>query len=239
MALRLPALCGTPTRTEAQQVVNMSIAQQNETTKKLTPLTKQRRDFFSNHEGIEKLGLHHATTILRSFRGPKTGQKFKKYQMHQLFAKKPLDLKSSSKPSHPTLKGLLRKHTNDDSEKFYSKTGQLPRPDLDTPHLTIYQRRISSVCCYAARPPSGSRDRGRATQHLFCRFNPNAGQQHPFNGFFPDRWRFLRYKESRDFHGYKFLSCPSRWIQDNPRNPQYLHHMTLFTPSGGGQVKWV
>ncbi|MBF0583367.1 MAG: hypothetical protein HQL80_03930 [Magnetococcales bacterium] len=64
MALRLPALCGTPTRTEAQQVAGMSIAQQNEFAEKLTSLTKQRRDVFSNHEGIEKLGLHHASNHL-------------------------------------------------------------------------------------------------------------------------------------------------------------------------------
>ncbi len=61
MALRLPALCGTITRTEAQQVIEMSVAQQNEFTEKLTSLTKQRREVFSNHQCIEKLGLNHAT----------------------------------------------------------------------------------------------------------------------------------------------------------------------------------
>ena len=60
MALRIPALCGTPTRAEAQQVVEMSVAQQNEFTDNLTSLAKQRREVFSNHESLEKLGLDHA-----------------------------------------------------------------------------------------------------------------------------------------------------------------------------------
>ena len=60
MALRLPALCGFPSRTEAQQVVEMSVVQQNEFTEKLTSLEKQRREVFSNHACLEKLGLNHA-----------------------------------------------------------------------------------------------------------------------------------------------------------------------------------
>ncbi len=60
MALRLPALCGTPTRAEAQQVVEMSVAQQNEITENLTSLTKQRREVFSSPECLEKLGQNHA-----------------------------------------------------------------------------------------------------------------------------------------------------------------------------------
>ena len=60
MALRLPALCSIPTRAEAQQVVEMSVAQQAEVTEKLTSLEKQRRNVFSNHEDIEKLCLNHA-----------------------------------------------------------------------------------------------------------------------------------------------------------------------------------
>ena len=71
MALRLPALCGIPTRAEAQQVVGMSTAQQNEFTEKLTSLTKQRRDVFSNHEGIEKLGLNHANNHIELIPGTK------------------------------------------------------------------------------------------------------------------------------------------------------------------------
>ena len=60
MALRLPAICGVPTRAEAQQIVKMSVAQQNELTGRLTSLTKQRREVFSNPESLEKLGTDHA-----------------------------------------------------------------------------------------------------------------------------------------------------------------------------------
>ncbi|MBF0186101.1 MAG: hypothetical protein HQM06_17165 [Magnetococcales bacterium] len=78
MALRLPALCGIPTRTEAQQVVDMSTAQQNEFTEKLTSLTKQRRDVFSNHEGIEKLGLYQANNRLEIIPGAKNRSNIQK-----------------------------------------------------------------------------------------------------------------------------------------------------------------
>lgn len=78
MALRLPALCGIPTRTEAQQVVEMSVAQQNEFTEKLTSLTKQRRDVFSNHEGIEKLGLYQADNRLELIPGAKNRSNIQK-----------------------------------------------------------------------------------------------------------------------------------------------------------------
>ena len=78
MALRLPALCGIPTRTEAQQVVEMSVAQQNEFTEKLTSLTKQRRDVFSNYEGIEKLGLHHASNHIELIPGAKNRSNIQK-----------------------------------------------------------------------------------------------------------------------------------------------------------------
>lgn len=44
IAMRLPALCGTPTRAEAQQVLEISVAQQQAFTGQLTSLTKQRRE---------------------------------------------------------------------------------------------------------------------------------------------------------------------------------------------------
>ena len=74
----MPALCGIPTRTEAQQVVEMSTAQQNEFTEKLTSLTKQRRDVFTNHEGIEELGLHHASNHLELIPGAKNRSNIQK-----------------------------------------------------------------------------------------------------------------------------------------------------------------
>ena len=78
MALRLPALCGIPTRAEAQQVVEMSVAQQAEVTEKLTSLEKQRRDVFLNHEGIEKLGLNHANNHVELIPGAKNRSNIQK-----------------------------------------------------------------------------------------------------------------------------------------------------------------
>src|SRR5205807_2509004 len=43
IALHLPALCGLPTREEAEQVLQVSVASPHEVTAQFTPLTKQRR----------------------------------------------------------------------------------------------------------------------------------------------------------------------------------------------------
>jgi hypothetical protein len=56
MALRLPALCGTPTREEAQQVLEISVAEQQELTSRFISLTKQRREVLPNPEALESLG---------------------------------------------------------------------------------------------------------------------------------------------------------------------------------------
>jgi hypothetical protein len=55
IALRLPALCGTPTRAEAQQVLAIRVAQQTELTGQLLSLTKQRREVLSHHGDLETL----------------------------------------------------------------------------------------------------------------------------------------------------------------------------------------
>ena len=60
IALRLPALCGTPTRAEAQQVLEIGVAQQQALTGQLTSLTKQRREVLPYPDGLERLGLEQA-----------------------------------------------------------------------------------------------------------------------------------------------------------------------------------
>src|SRR5438128_4101922 len=57
IALRLPALCGTPTREEAKQVLEVSVAEQQEITGRFTSLTKQRREVLPNPNALESLGL--------------------------------------------------------------------------------------------------------------------------------------------------------------------------------------
>jgi hypothetical protein len=56
IALRLPALCGAPTREEAKQVVGISVARQREMTATYTSLTKQRREVLGQGKTLESLG---------------------------------------------------------------------------------------------------------------------------------------------------------------------------------------
>jgi hypothetical protein len=58
MALRLPALCGVPTREEAAQVLEVSVARQHDLTRRVTAWTKQRREGLSHPERLERVGLH-------------------------------------------------------------------------------------------------------------------------------------------------------------------------------------
>jgi hypothetical protein len=55
MALRLPALCGVPTREEAKQVLTVSVARQQEITGQFISLTKQRREVLGHPERLESL----------------------------------------------------------------------------------------------------------------------------------------------------------------------------------------
>ena len=56
MALRLPAFCGRPTREEAEQVLEVSVARQQAFTATFTSLTKQRREVLTHPERLESLG---------------------------------------------------------------------------------------------------------------------------------------------------------------------------------------
>jgi hypothetical protein len=55
IALRLPAFCGLPTRQEAEQVLEVSVARQHEFTAAFTSLTQQRREVLSHPERLESL----------------------------------------------------------------------------------------------------------------------------------------------------------------------------------------
>ena len=56
LALRLPALCGAPTREEAAQVLGIRVARQREITGQYTSLTKQRREVLGHGKALESLG---------------------------------------------------------------------------------------------------------------------------------------------------------------------------------------
>jgi hypothetical protein len=56
MALRIPALCGLPTPEEAQQVLEITVAQQKALTDGVSSLTKQRRQMRAEPHALEQLG---------------------------------------------------------------------------------------------------------------------------------------------------------------------------------------
>src|SRR5712691_8911709 len=71
MALRLPALCGAPTREEAEQVVGMSVARQHAITGQLTSLTKQRREVLGHRKELESLGRSQGEPYVELMPSPK------------------------------------------------------------------------------------------------------------------------------------------------------------------------
>jgi hypothetical protein len=67
IALRLPAFCGLPTREEAEQVLQVSVARQQERTGQVISLSKQRRQVLGNSKRLESLhttpGVPHVELI--------------------------------------------------------------------------------------------------------------------------------------------------------------------------------
>jgi hypothetical protein len=57
IALRLPACCGLPTREEAEQVLDVSVARPQEVTGPIISLTKQRREVLGHPERLERLRI--------------------------------------------------------------------------------------------------------------------------------------------------------------------------------------
>jgi hypothetical protein len=56
MALRIPALCGVPTLEEAQQVLAITVNQQQALSDGVASLTKQRRQMRAEPHHLEQLG---------------------------------------------------------------------------------------------------------------------------------------------------------------------------------------
>jgi hypothetical protein len=71
IALRLPALCGAPTREEAEQVGGISVARQHEMTEAFTSLTKQRREVLGHVQDLESLGQNQGAPHVELLPGPK------------------------------------------------------------------------------------------------------------------------------------------------------------------------
>lgn len=71
IALRLPAFCGRPTREEAEQVLEVSVARQQAFTATFTSLTKQRREMLTHPERLESLGEQPYTGHVELLPSPK------------------------------------------------------------------------------------------------------------------------------------------------------------------------
>jgi hypothetical protein len=71
IALRLPAFCGAPTREEAEQVLAVSVARQQELTAQFTSLTQQRREVLGRPERLESLGRTQGTPHVELLPSPK------------------------------------------------------------------------------------------------------------------------------------------------------------------------
>ena len=71
MALRLPALCGLPTREEAEQVLDVSVARPQEVPGQVISLTKQRREVLAHPARLERLSLTQGTPHVELIASPK------------------------------------------------------------------------------------------------------------------------------------------------------------------------
>lgn len=72
IALRLPALCGAATREEAEQVLEVSVARQQEVSAPLISLTKQRREVLGHPERLERLSEHQGAVQVELMPSPKS-----------------------------------------------------------------------------------------------------------------------------------------------------------------------
>jgi hypothetical protein len=70
-ALRLPALCGLPTREEAEQVLEVSVARQQALTAPVSSLTTQRREVLGHPERLDRLSLDRANPHVARIARPK------------------------------------------------------------------------------------------------------------------------------------------------------------------------
>lgn len=78
MALRLPALCGVPTREEAERVLDVSVARQREVTGQVISLTQQRREVLGHPERLESLSLDQAIPPVELIPSPKNRANYQK-----------------------------------------------------------------------------------------------------------------------------------------------------------------
>ena len=71
IALHLPALCGVPTREEAEHVLEVSVARQQEITGQYLSLTKQRHEVLGHPERLESLSRNQGDPQVELMPSPK------------------------------------------------------------------------------------------------------------------------------------------------------------------------
>lgn len=75
IAIRLPALCGVLTQADAQQVMEISVSEQNNLTGGFNSLIRQRRQILPNPECLESLGAENAQTHITLIAGAQNRSK--------------------------------------------------------------------------------------------------------------------------------------------------------------------
>jgi hypothetical protein len=75
IAIRLPALCGAPSRVEAEQVLKIPVAEQHELTNQFISLTKQRREVLAHPDRFEQLAADQAHIHVELIPGSKNRSK--------------------------------------------------------------------------------------------------------------------------------------------------------------------
>jgi hypothetical protein len=91
IAIRLPALCGVPTRSEAEQVLGVSVADQNEITSCFSSLIKQRREVLPNPNRLESLAADQSQAHVTLVPKPKNREKSLKQPVNSSCYQKPSD----------------------------------------------------------------------------------------------------------------------------------------------------
>ncbi len=76
IAQRIPALCGSLTRQDAENVLKISVKEQQEWVGSSSSLIKQRRDVLPHSGCLEKINIDDAKQNVELIAGSKSGQEY-------------------------------------------------------------------------------------------------------------------------------------------------------------------
>ena len=75
IALRIPALCGELTRQDAENVLRITVKEQQQWVDSLPSLTRQRREVFAQDGSLDNIKANEAKHNVAFIAGSKSGQK--------------------------------------------------------------------------------------------------------------------------------------------------------------------